>query len=54
MPFEDVFLKATMPFGGETFRGISRADHPDWLGWERVDSAKRQVGQRPRLLTIFQ
>jgi len=26
--------------GGETFRGISRRFHPEWKGWEKIDSAK--------------
>jgi lysozyme family protein len=30
--------------GGETFRGISRLNHPDWDGWEIVDQIKQQLG----------
>jgi lysozyme family protein len=26
--------------GGETYRGISRVNHPDWLGWDIVDGYK--------------
>jgi lysozyme family protein len=26
--------------GGETYRGIARKFHPDWLGWARVDKYK--------------
>ncbi len=27
--------------GGETYKGISRRFHPDWMGWKRIDAAKR-------------
>jgi len=30
--------------GGETYRGISRVHHPDWLGWEMVDGWKLTGG----------
>jgi len=30
--------------GGETYRGITRRDHPDWPGWRVVDEAKREDG----------
>lgn len=30
--------------GGETYFGITRRDHPDWAGWELIDSAKREDG----------
>ena len=26
--------------GGETYRGIARSFHPDWIGWERIDRYK--------------
>jgi lysozyme family protein len=26
--------------GGETYRGVARRFHPDWLGWKIVDEAK--------------
>lgn len=30
--------------GRETFKGISRIFHPDWEGWEIIDSIKLQSG----------
>ncbi len=30
--------------GGETYKGISRRFHPDWIGWRRIDAAKRGSG----------
>jgi len=32
--------------GGETYRGIARIFHPDWPGWEIIDSEKRNKGGR--------
>lgn len=29
--------------GGETYRGISRRNHPSWVGWQTIDSLKRRV-----------
>jgi lysozyme family protein len=28
--------------GGETYRGISRVNHPDWSGWAIIDSYKNR------------
>jgi lysozyme family protein len=30
--------------GGETFRGISRKNHPEWEGWTLVDDIKATLG----------
>lgn len=30
--------------GGETYRGISRKFNPSWLGWRKIDRAKRKRG----------
>ncbi len=30
--------------GGETYRGISRIHHPDWVGWAVIDAARREPG----------
>jgi len=29
--------------GGETYRGIARNFHPDWIGWADVDEAKKRT-----------
>ena len=34
--------------GGETYRGISRAFHPDWKGWPLVDAVKANAAAIPR------
>lgn len=31
--------------GGETYRGISRHNFPQWVGWEEVDKAKPKTGE---------
>lgn len=36
--------------GGETFKGVSRRAHPDWEGWERIDTYK-QSPVFPNMLT---
>ena len=33
--------------GGETFRGITRREHPAWQGWAEVDGAKTKFGYQP-------
>lgn len=35
--------------GGETYRGIARKFHPNWLGWVIVDSYKNKGLSRPDL-----
>jgi lysozyme family protein len=30
--------------GGETYKGISRANWPQWAGWKLIDQAKKQAG----------
>ncbi|GJM64960.1 glycoside hydrolase family 108 protein [Persicobacter diffluens] len=32
--------------GGETYQGIARNHHPNWVGWYHVDMAKGQAGGR--------
>jgi lysozyme family protein len=39
--------------GGETYRGITRRDHPKWPGWPRVDEAKTRYGYQPEKITAF-
>lgn len=36
--------------GGETYKGISRTSHPDWLGWPIIDTHKN----KPDFLTILE
>ncbi|MCK9568901.1 hypothetical protein M0R72_08170 [Candidatus Pacearchaeota archaeon] len=37
--------------GGETYRGISRPNNPEWLGWPIIDKAKESPGF-PRQLAM--
>jgi len=30
--------------GGETYKGIARKFHPDWLGWQIIDKLKESFG----------
>lgn len=39
--------------GGETYRGITRKNHPTWLGWEIVDKKPRKKNELiPELETM--
>lgn len=38
--------------GGETFRGISRKAHPDWIGWPKVDALTDKRREYPTLLQL--
>ena len=37
---EGGYVKDPADAGGETFRGISRRNHPAWPGWKCVDHCK--------------
>jgi len=36
--------------GGETYKGISRNNFPDWRGWNLIDNCKKRVGTSPEAL----
>ncbi|MBU0472913.1 MAG: hypothetical protein KKF62_01985 [Bacteroidetes bacterium] len=40
LKFEGFYSNDPVDKGGETYRGISRNNFPNWLGWFIVDSAK--------------
>lgn len=40
LQFEGRYSNDPDDAGGETYKGISRRYHPDWDGWERIDSLK--------------
>ena len=40
LSFEGVYSDDPDDRGGETFMGISRRFHPDWEGWDEIDSLK--------------
>lgn len=44
MGHEGGYVKDADDLGGETYRGISRKFNPGWVGWTRVDRAKRRRG----------
>jgi lysozyme family protein len=44
MGHEGGYVKDVDDVGGETFRGISRKFNPSWLGWRKIDKAKRKRG----------
>jgi lysozyme family protein len=64
MSFERVYYGKTISFeggyvndpadsGGETFRGISRRSHPNWIGWQKIDAAKRKVGATAKAIDKY-
>lgn len=44
MGHEGGYAKDADDLGGETYRGISRKFNPGWVGWAKVDKARRQAG----------
>lgn len=40
LEFEGGYVNDPADSGGETFRGISRRNWPDWPGWALIDKAK--------------
>ena len=40
LQFEGGYSNDPDDAGGETYKGISRRYHPDWRGWEKIDSLK--------------
>ena len=41
--FEGGYVNDPVDRGGETFRGISRNNHPGWPGWPFIDGAKAEA-----------
>lgn len=39
--------------GGETYRGISRVYHPQWVGWELIDFIKSTIKGRNNLSDVL-
>lgn len=50
LKFEGGYANDPADRGGETFRGISRFNWPDWTGWELIDRAKVRGAVTPRLI----
>jgi len=46
LQFEGIYSNDPRDLGGETFRGISRKNWPDWEGWLVVDAIKKAVDHR--------
>ena len=40
---EGGYVNDTRDAGGETYRGISRVNHPDWPGWAIIDGYKNHA-----------
>ena len=52
--FEGGYVCDKADAGGETYRGITRRDHPAWEGWRKVDEAKTRFGIiQPKKITDF-
>lgn len=44
MGHEGGYAKDADDLGGETYRGIARKFNPGWIGWMKIDKAKRSRG----------
>lgn len=43
---EGGYANSSSDRGGETWKGIARAFHPNWIGWGIVDDVKAKTGMR--------
>jgi len=43
MAKEGGYVDDSDDLGGETYRGISRRYHPNWIGWEKIDFKKGEM-----------
>lgn len=50
LQFEGGYAHDPADRGGETFRGISRLNWPDWPGWELIDRVKARGAVSARLI----
>lgn len=50
LQFEGGYAHDPADRGGETFRGISRVNWPDWPGWELIDQVKGRGAGAPWLI----
>jgi poly-D-alanine transfer protein DltD len=41
---EGGYIHDSEDVGGETYKGISRASHPNWSGWIIIDKYKEKPG----------
>lgn len=46
MAHEGSYSNDPRDLGGETWRGISRNNHPDWEGWAIVDEIRKNAGEK--------
>jgi lysozyme family protein len=46
MSHEGQYSNDPRDLGGETWKGISRKNYPDWAGWEIIDQIKANVSER--------
>lgn len=44
LKFEGGYANVSNDPGGETYRGITRKNHPDWSGWATIDKVKLKHG----------
>lgn len=47
--FEGGYSNDSDDAGGETYKGISRNNYPNWKGWKLIDSLKNNVGYEETL-----
>lgn len=51
--FEGGYVNDSNDKGGETYKGISRVNHPEFIGWEIIDAYK-QNGNFPKILSSIE
>ncbi|UQZ90706.1 hypothetical protein C4J81_16445 [Deltaproteobacteria bacterium Smac51] len=53
LQFEGGYVNDPDDRGGETFRGISRKNWPNWAGWDRIDQVKRTGAVSRKAIDIY-
>lgn len=53
LTFEGGYVNDPADSGGETFRGVSRRNNPNWAGWPLIDAAKKSVGTSAAAINKF-
>lgn len=51
--FEGKYVNDPADLGGETYCGISRIFHPNWIGWTDVDTSKKKNNNFPKCLDFI-
>jgi len=52
LTFEGGYANDPADSGGETFRGISRRNWPEWSGWKKIDQVKARGATTAKLIDV--